>query len=124
MTADRDPRVDPPVGPTPTVCVMPDPYGHPVLCIQTDPCSTDGVTTLWGVLGCGPHNPSMVEFCGFYVGHPACLGVDQPPVTVEVGTPPTLPATATLPATGGGSLALFACGVVLLGAFVLGLVRR
>jgi LPXTG-motif cell wall-anchored protein len=124
MSDDRDPRVDPPVGSTPTVCVMPDLYQWPVLCDVIDPCSVDGTTSLYGAMDCYAGQPTMVEFCAFYVGHPACVGVDPPPVTVEVGAPPTLPAAATLPATGGGSLALIALGAVLLGASALGLVRR
>jgi len=100
-TDPRPPRVDPPVGPTPTTCTIPDPYWYPVLCDQVEPCSADGVTTLWGSIECGPHNPTLAEFCSIYASHPAC-----PPVVVEVGTPPTLP-PADLPATGatGGALA-------------------
>lgn len=118
-TEPRDPRIIDPSTPTTVECVMPDIYGWPVLCDQVEPCSGDGITTLWGVMECGPHNPTLAEFCSVYAGHPSCPAPSTTTtITVEVGMPPTLPLPPanTLPATGGGGLVLVAGTFVVLGA--------
>lgn len=110
-TEPRDPRVDPPVSPTPTVpgevsenppCFLLDPYGWEVACDTPDPCLTDLGQTLYSIQPCGANNPPIDEWCATRPGHPACL------IVVEVGEPPIPPA---LPATGtgfGGSMILAA----------------
>lgn len=51
----------------------------PALCVAQDPCSPDGYTTLWTIQPCE-----------------ALVSTDPPATTVvEVGPPPTLPATGS-----------------------------
>lgn len=73
-----------------------DPYTGGLTACDVDPCSSDGVTTLYFVQPCTDGNPPLVEWCQTHQGHPVCVGV--------VGTPPELPDTG-LSNVGGAGLA-------------------
>lgn len=91
---------------TPPQCTVTDAYGYVWTCKQwnkmIEPCTADG-STLYYIAECGPHNPTMAQWCKAVPTHPVC---------VNVGLPKTGP-TSVGPVAGGGMLALVA-GLVLL----------
>lgn len=73
-----------------------------------DPCLADG-STLYTILSCDPNSGYTIsEFCGSWPDHPACPAPTTTTTVVEVGTPPTLPAT------GGGGFAVGFIGTSLI----------
>lgn len=66
-----------------------------------DPCLADG-STLYTILSCDPNSGYTIsEFCGSWPDHPACPAPTTTTTVVEVGTPPTLPATGMSPVSAG-----------------------
>jgi hypothetical protein len=102
-------------------CVFLDIYQGYVSCdYGVEPCSGDGVSTLYHAIPCDATNPTMAEWCTQFAAadHPLCVA---PPTTttieVAVGPPPTLPPAGELPATGVAGVG----GILLLALWIAGI---
>ena len=98
---------------------------------QLDPCSPDGVTTLFHIVPCGPSNPTMQVFCSdpanvataaqLYVDTDVCASYystgDTTATTVAVvagGQPPALPSTGAA----SGTIAVSGSILIVLGVLL------